>query len=62
LEREKLNLQEQVYHADRELISEQKKKFETEQEIERYTRKGKQPQRNSGQRKNGVTNKSVIPS
>ena len=48
MEREKLNLQEQVYHADRELISEQKKKFETEQEIERYTRKGKQPQRNSG--------------
>ena len=55
-------MQDQVYAKDHEMIQETKRKFETEQEIEKYTRKGKQPQRNSGQRKNGAaTHKSVVP-
>ena len=62
LERERISMQDQVYAKDHEMIQETKRKFETEQEIEKYTRKGKQPQRNSGQRKNGAaTHKSVVP-
>lgn len=41
LEQERLIGQDQVYQMESQLLDEQKKKFETEQEIEKYTRKGK---------------------
>ena len=55
-------MQEQVYHKDYEINQENKLKFELEQEIEQYTRKGKQPQLNSDdEKKDATTDLSVIP-
>lgn len=61
LEREKNTAQEKVFFKDREIIGLRKEKFEKEQEIEKLTRKGKQPKRNSGQKQqhNNVS-KTVI--
>lgn len=39
---------ESVFELDKEIFSEQKTKFSTEKEIEKYSRKGKQPSRKSG--------------
>lgn len=50
LEQEKLQLSSQVYDIDSELLAEQKKRFAVEQEIDKFTRKGKQPPRTTGQR------------
>lgn len=46
MESERLVEQDLVYQHDNELMSEQKKKFDMEMEIEKYARKvGKQPRK-----------------
>lgn len=46
MESERLVEQDMIYQHDNELMSEQKKKFDMEMEIEKYARKvGKQPRR-----------------
>ena len=43
MEQERLVSQDQIYAIDNELHEEQKKSFAIEMEIEKFSRKGKQP-------------------